>query len=67
MLRSGQWFPRRAALAIRIAAPVRAGGTDFHSLVRLRDETRAAILSMIDEPDLVDMAGGGYEDRSGES
>src|SRR5450759_3341261 len=52
LLRSDQWFPRRTAVAIEIGAPVMPSGTDFGSVVRLRDEVRKSVLSRCGEPDL---------------
>jgi 1-acyl-sn-glycerol-3-phosphate acyltransferase len=52
MLRSDQWFPRRARVEVEILDPVRPTGTDFASIVQLRDRARQAILSRCGEPDL---------------
>ena len=52
MLRSDQWFPRCAPIAVHFAAPVQPKGTDFSQVVRLRDEVRQAVLAECGEPDL---------------
>ena len=52
LLRSDQWFPRRAAVTIEIGAPVIPSGTDFGSVLRLRDEVRKRVLLQCGEPDL---------------
>jgi 1-acyl-sn-glycerol-3-phosphate acyltransferase len=52
LLRSDQWFPRRAAVTIEIGEPVMPSGTDFDSVLRLRDEVRVRMLSHCGEPDL---------------
>jgi 1-acyl-sn-glycerol-3-phosphate acyltransferase len=52
MLRSDQWFPRWTPLSIRIEDAVKPSGTDFASLVQLRDATRNVILAQCGEPDL---------------
>ena len=38
MLRSDQWFPRHAAISVEIGEPVMPSGTDFRSVLRLRDD-----------------------------
>ncbi|WEX90016.1 AMP-binding protein [Sinorhizobium garamanticum] len=55
MLRGNQWFPRWTSLAIEIAAAVVPSGTDFASVLRLRDAAREAILARCGEPDLGEM------------
>jgi 1-acyl-sn-glycerol-3-phosphate acyltransferase len=52
LLRSDQWFPRRAAVNVEIGEPVMPSGTDFGSVLRLRDEVRKSVLSRCCEPDL---------------
>ena len=52
LLRSDQWFPRRTAVTVEIGEPVMPSGTDFGSVLRLRDEVRRSILSRCGEPDL---------------
>ncbi len=56
LLRSDQWFPRRTAVTVEIGEPVTPAGTDFGSVLRLRDETRERILSRCGEPDLGELA-----------
>jgi 1-acyl-sn-glycerol-3-phosphate acyltransferase len=55
MLRSDQWFPRWTKLNIRIEEPIKPSGTDFTSLVRLRDAVRQAVLAHCGEPDIGDL------------
>ena len=45
LLRSDQWFSRRAAVTVEICEPVMPSGTDFGSVLRLRDEVRKSVLS----------------------
>jgi 1-acyl-sn-glycerol-3-phosphate acyltransferase len=52
MLRGEQWFPRWSPISVSIADPIEASGTDFASVVRLRDAVRAVILAGCGEPDL---------------
>jgi 1-acyl-sn-glycerol-3-phosphate acyltransferase len=52
LLRSDQWFPRRTAVSVEIGEPVMPSGTDFGSVLRLRDEVRKSVLSRCREPDL---------------
>ena len=55
LLRSDQWFPRRAAVSVEIGEPVMPSGTDFGSVVRLRDEVRKSVFSRCGEPDLEEL------------
>jgi 1-acyl-sn-glycerol-3-phosphate acyltransferase len=55
ILRSDQWFPRWSQLSVQIEEPVAPEGTDFASLVRLRDAVRAVILGRCGEPDLAEL------------
>ena len=55
ILRSDQWFPRWSPLSVKIDEPIKPAGTDFASLVRLRDTVRATILSRCGEPDLEEL------------
>jgi 1-acyl-sn-glycerol-3-phosphate acyltransferase len=55
LLRSNQWFPRRAAVTVEIGEPVMPSGTDFGSVVRLRDEVRKSVLLRCGEPDLEEL------------
>ena len=52
MLRSDQWFPRRAAISVEIGEPVMPSGTDFTSVLQLRDAVRNVMLARCGEPDL---------------
>ena len=52
MLRGGQWFPRWAPLALDIGPRLRPEGTDFASVVKLRDAARRFVLDHCGEPDL---------------
>ncbi|MEJ2374855.1 MAG: AMP-binding protein [Pseudolabrys sp.] len=52
MLRSNQWFPRWTRLSIRIEEAINPSGTDFVSLVRLRDAVRQVVLAHCGEPDI---------------
>jgi len=52
LLRSDQWFPRRTAVTVEIGEPVIPAGTDFGSVLHLRDEVRKRVLSQCGEPDL---------------
>jgi len=55
MLRSDQWFPRRAPVHLDIGPPIVPAGSDLASVVRLRDAARAAILARCGEPDLAEL------------
>ncbi len=52
ILRSDQWFPRWGRIDVEILDPVTPRGTDFDSIVGLRDAARQAVLSRCGEPDL---------------
>jgi len=52
ILRSDQWFPRWGRIDVEILDPVVPSGTDFESILRLRDAARQAVLSRCGEPDL---------------
>jgi 1-acyl-sn-glycerol-3-phosphate acyltransferase len=52
ILRSNQWFPRCGRIDVEILDPFAPYGTDFESILRLRDAVREAILSRCGEPDL---------------
>jgi 1-acyl-sn-glycerol-3-phosphate acyltransferase len=52
MLRGEQWFPRHTAISVEIGEPVMPSGTDFGSVLRLRDTVRNVILARCGEPDL---------------
>lgn len=55
ILRSDQWFPRWAPVSVEIAEPLQPLGTDFASVVRLRDVVRSVILGRCGEPDLAEL------------
>jgi 1-acyl-sn-glycerol-3-phosphate acyltransferase len=52
VLRSDQWFPRWAAIDVDVAEPIQPSGQDFHSVLRLRDAAREAVLARCGEPDV---------------
>ncbi|HZA93611.1 MAG TPA: AMP-binding protein [Gemmatimonadales bacterium] len=52
ILRSGQWPPRRGAIAIHIGKPFAPTGRDFAAAIQLRDVARTEILTRLGEPDL---------------
>jgi 1-acyl-sn-glycerol-3-phosphate acyltransferase len=52
MLRGEQWFPRWTSLSIQVEDAVRPSGTDFASLLQLRDTIRKVMLAHCGEPDL---------------
>jgi acyl carrier protein len=51
-LRDHSWFPRRMTLSVTIKPAIEADGNDWSAAIRLRDETRAAMLEATGEPDL---------------
>jgi 1-acyl-sn-glycerol-3-phosphate acyltransferase len=55
VLRGDQWFPRRASVSVEIGKPIRPSGTDFASLLQLRDDVRKSVLLRCGEPDLVEL------------
>ena len=52
MLRSDQWFPRWGPIAVDVAPPIKPLGTDFASVLELRQRVRDIILAGCGEPDL---------------
>lgn len=52
MLRGDQWFPRWSPISVEICDPIAPMGTDFSSVVQLRDAARNVILARCGEPDL---------------
>jgi 1-acyl-sn-glycerol-3-phosphate acyltransferase len=52
LLRSGQWFPRWAALRVTVGKPLTPQGADWSAIIQLRDEAREQILGLCGEPDL---------------
>ena len=45
MLRSDQWFPRWGPIAVEVAEPINPSGTDFASVLELRQRVRDVILA----------------------
>jgi 1-acyl-sn-glycerol-3-phosphate acyltransferase len=56
MLRGEQWLPRRTRVSVDIEDSVQPSGTDFASLLQLRDAVRRVILARCGEPDLGELA-----------
>ncbi len=56
LLRPDQWFPRRSNIEVEIGDPIQPVGSDFASVVKLRDAARAEVLRMSGEPDLGDIS-----------
>ncbi len=56
LLRSDQWFPRRASVEVEIAEPIMPTGKEFSAVVKLRDAARAVILAKCGEPDIGELA-----------
>jgi 1-acyl-sn-glycerol-3-phosphate acyltransferase len=52
VLRDETWYPRRAPIAVTVAAPIAPEGDDWNATLQLRDRTRAEILKHCGEPDL---------------
>jgi 1-acyl-sn-glycerol-3-phosphate acyltransferase len=52
MLRGEQWFPRHTAISVEIGESVMPSGTDFGTVLRLRDTVRNVMLARCGEPDL---------------
>ncbi len=52
VLRDGTWYPRRAPIAVTVGAPVAPQGSDWPSVLQLRDSVRQQILKHCGEPDL---------------
>ena len=55
MLRADQWFPRWAALSVKIEDAVVPSGKDFASVLLLRDAARKVVLAGCGEPDLEEL------------
>ena len=55
ILRSNQWFPRWSPVSVQIEEAVRPFGTDFPSLLKLRDRVRNVILAHCSEPDIAEL------------
>jgi 1-acyl-sn-glycerol-3-phosphate acyltransferase len=58
ILRDGSWWPRPGAIHLWIGEPLLGQGTEWRSMVDLRDRTAAAIAAHSGEPRL-DLVGGG--------
>jgi len=56
ILRSDQWFPRWSPVSVQIEEAIRPCGTDFPSLIELRDCVRQIILAHCGEPDIAELA-----------
>ncbi len=52
ILRDRTWMPSRGRVTIRIGAPIFPQGSGWQAAVRLRDEARAAMLALGEEPAL---------------
>jgi 1-acyl-sn-glycerol-3-phosphate acyltransferase len=52
ILRGDQWFPRWGRIDVEILDPILPHGSDFESILRLRDAARQAVLARCGEPDL---------------
>ncbi len=65
MLRGEQWFPCWSPISVSITEPIEPGGTDFASVVRLRDAVREVMLAGCGEPDLGELIKPAQPARSG--
>jgi 1-acyl-sn-glycerol-3-phosphate acyltransferase len=63
MLRGEQWFPRWTPLSIRIENALKPLGTDFTSVLQLRDAVRSVVLIHCGEPDLGELTKPAAEGR----
>jgi 1-acyl-sn-glycerol-3-phosphate acyltransferase len=52
LLRPDHWFPRWGPIAVEVAEPIKPSGTDFASVLELRQRVRDVILAGCGEPDL---------------
>jgi acyl carrier protein len=59
MLRSDQWFPRWTPVAVHFRQAIKPKGSDFASVVHLRDDVRTEIAARCGEPDLGGLAKAG--------
>jgi 1-acyl-sn-glycerol-3-phosphate acyltransferase len=55
MLRAEQWFPRWTPLSVQIESAITPSGSDFASLVQLRDAVRKIVLVHCGEPDIEEL------------
>ena len=56
MMRSGQWFPRRAAIGIAFGQPITPTGSDFAAALSLRDSAGVVILAGCGEEHIHELA-----------
>jgi len=56
ILRSDQWFPRWSPVSVQIEEAIKPCGTDFSSLIKLRDRVRNVVLAHCGEPDIAELA-----------
>ena len=52
ILRARSWFPRHGAVSVTISKMIKAEGTDWNSIIKLRDTAHAEILYQCGEPNL---------------
>jgi 1-acyl-sn-glycerol-3-phosphate acyltransferase len=55
ILRSDQWFPRWSPVRVQIEEAIRPPGSDFASLIQLRDAVRNIVLTHCGEPDIAEL------------
>ncbi len=55
VLRGDQWFPRRGPISVELGEPILPSGSDFQSVVQLRDRVRQTMLARCGEPDLEEL------------
>jgi 1-acyl-sn-glycerol-3-phosphate acyltransferase len=55
VLRGEQWFPRRGPISVELADPIPPSGSDFESIIGMRDSVRQTILSRCGEPDIEEL------------
>jgi 1-acyl-sn-glycerol-3-phosphate acyltransferase len=56
MLRGDQWFPRWTPIGVNVYKPIAPSGTDFASVLKLRDQVRNVMLANCGEPDIGGLA-----------
>ena len=52
ILRANSWFPRHGAVSVTISKIMKAEGTDWNSIIKLRDSAYVEILHQCGEPNL---------------
>jgi 1-acyl-sn-glycerol-3-phosphate acyltransferase len=52
ILRAKSWFPRHGEVSVNISKMIKAQGSNWDSIIKLRDNVRAEILHHYGEPDL---------------